>query len=123
MGQNDSSGIMMQGPFYNLAGVYRRLVNGAPKQLLKGQYPVAIIQKQAAKDLMLVITHSGLEVLHGVLGGRQRLSPLQRFGQLALRHFQHGLKLSVLGRAQAVGLTKTGLFGLQQGAQTTKFLQ
>jgi hypothetical protein len=47
-------------------------VYGAVEQFLECQYPVAVIEKQTTKDLLLTITESGMQIHLHVLRRRKR---------------------------------------------------
>src|ERR1700686_1791288 len=60
-------------------------VDGAAKQLLKGDESVAVVQVQAAENLVRPVTQLRQEESAGRLGGRERRSDAQRLAKMPPR--------------------------------------
>lgn len=53
MAQDAGGGVVIQSRLDDFAGKDARAVDGAPEQLLKGQYPVLVVQPEHGEEFML----------------------------------------------------------------------
>ena len=91
MSQNDGGGIVMQGAAYHFPWMHAGTVDGATKQLLKIDYPVAVIQKQAGKHFVREVPQATGKEFAGGLRVLQHVSTVQLFLQMAACHLQYRL--------------------------------
>ena len=68
MDRDDGPAIEYQGPLDHFPWVDAGAVQGASKQLLKGQHTMLGVEKQCAKHLMLPVLQQGLQPLSGLCG-------------------------------------------------------
>jgi hypothetical protein len=62
---------------------------------------MAIIEKQAGKDLAFIISQLGYQILADSIWVGEGIATLYRLFQMASPHFQHCLELGKLGLPQA----------------------
>ncbi len=117
VGENHRGRIMLHGPAHHLPGVHRRRINGALKQLLEGNQPVLVVQKQTGKHLIGQSAQASSEQLPGLVGIIQWQSPLQRFSQITAPQLQCRQQQGPPGGAHARQPGHTLRPGIQQGPQ------
>ena len=69
---DDGGGVVQQALADDFARVDARAIDSAPKDLLESEQPVAIVQEQAAKDLIVPIPQLREQEAAGRLRGGQR---------------------------------------------------
>ncbi len=57
--------------------IYGSAINGAAEKLVEAQHAVAVIEIQAAKQLVIEVLHAGLQESFGVCGAADRLAGRQ----------------------------------------------
>ena len=62
VGQNDGGGGKLQRPLHHLAGIDRRVINGAFLLHLIGDELVFLVEKQDAKLLLVLESHGGAAI-------------------------------------------------------------
>lgn len=72
MAQDAGGGVVAQGGLDDFAGMDARAVDGAPKQLLKGQDPVFVVQPEHGEDFMLQRAEPQPKEFHGIGRGSNR---------------------------------------------------
>lgn len=123
VGKNDRCGIDSKGFLDDFPGIDRRSINRATEQLVKAQDPVAVIQKQAAKQLVVEMPHSCLQKSLRVSRAADYLAAGQRFrvvaaGKLGQRAQHTQPRPSDAGAGQDVSRV-----GMQQSPQAAKTMQ
>ncbi len=66
MGKDDGGSVSVQRLLDDFPGVNGRVVDRATEEFVEGQDPVAIIEKQAAEDLMGTVTQTGEQKMRAV---------------------------------------------------------
>ena len=107
MGDDDRSCVAGQGLFDDLPGVDVGRVQRAPEQLVERDDPAAVVEPQAAKDLVGEVAQAHLQEFPRCLGVVQRQPRPQRLLVVPAGQFQRGLQDDVPRRAQPARLAET----------------
>src|ERR1700686_5743600 len=95
-------------------------VDGAAKQLLKGDESVPVVQVPAAENLVRPVTQLRQEESGGRLGSRERRSDAQRLAKMPPRQLHRRLEDRVARRPDARLREAALRFRVQQLAQRAK---
>ena len=106
MGQDNGCRIVLQRAPYHLTGMHAGPVDGAAEQFLEDDDPVAVVQKQAGKDLLWEMPQAAGKELAGCVGIFQDIFAVQLFLQVAAGHLQYSLKLGKCGLPQTMAGTE-----------------
>ncbi len=80
--EDDSRGIHRERLLDDLARVNGRPIDGATKEFIESEYPVAIVEIQATKELVIEVLHASFEKRLGVSRTPNGLTHRQRFGEV-----------------------------------------
>ena len=123
VGQDDGGCIDPQGLLDDFPWVHAGAIDRAAEQFVEAQYPVAVVQVQAAKELVVEMSHARLEEGLGVGRAPDGLATRQGLQVVASREFGQGSQGGKATGAHTVASHYFRGFCVQQGPKTAEALQ
>ncbi len=123
MRQNDGCGIDFERFLDDLPRIDGGTVDRAPEQLIEPQYAVPVVEKQAAKQLMVEMSHAGLEEGLRVSRTSYGLTAGQRLRVVATGEFRKGLQDTQSRATDAAARQDVRRLGMQQRPKAAKTMQ
>ena len=120
MGENDRRGIDGEGFLDHLAGVNGRPVYGAAEQLVKTQDSMPIVEKQAAKELVIEVPHASLQKSLSVSRVANRLSAGERLRVVTAGEFRQRSQHSKPRTPDPIAGQQVCRLGMQHGPKAAK---
>ena len=123
VGQDERCGVVRERLAQHLTRVHRCAVDGAAEQFLEGDQAVAVVEVEAAEDLVGTVSQLRRQEAAGVGRGVQRLAGAHRRPVMAARELERALQQRHPRRAEpgrgerAVGTRR------EQSAQRTEFIE
>ena len=123
VGENDGRGVHGQRLLDDFARVHRGAVYRAAKQLVEAQHSVAVVEEQAAEQLMAEMPHAGFQKALRICGAADRLADGECFKVEAPCQLGHGLYRGGAAPADTAAAGEVCRAGAEYLPQAAKSLQ